>query len=176
MPTSSRTPSFSPTPVDRSSVSLIPWLIAGVAVLLIVGAILLKSHGDSGPRGVHGPLPLDPHASDLTFSAIQMSESTSLSGGKSTFIDGQVKNTGAKTITGVTVQVLFSNDMQLPPQVETLPLTLIRTREPYVDTESLGAAPLTPGSEREFRLIFEDISSNWNQQLPEIHAVRILDK
>jgi len=63
--------------------------------------------------------------------------------------------------------------MALPPQIETLPLALIRTHEPYVDTQLVSAAPIAPGDDREFRLIFEDINSNWNQQLPEIHVVHV---
>ena len=61
----------------------------------------------------------------------------------------------------------------MPPQVETTPLNLIRTHEPYIDTQPIADAPLAPGDEREFRLIFEDIQSNWNQQLPEIHVVKV---
>ena len=102
-----------------------------------------------------------------------MIESTSISGGKSTFIDGHIRNTGPRTVTGATVQVLFANSEALPPQIETQPLTLIRTREPYVDTQLVGAAPLAPGDGREFRLIFESIGSNWNQQLPAIHIVQV---
>ncbi len=101
-----------------------------------------------------------------------MSESTSLSGGKSTFIDGHIRNTGSSMVTGVVVQVLFRNEEQMPPQVETLPLTLIRTREPYVDTQPVSAAPMRPGDDREFRLIFESIPANWNMQMPEIHIVK----
>lgn len=76
-------------------------------------------------------------------------------------------------MTGVTVQVIFRNDEAMPPQVETVPLMLIRTREPYIDTQMVGAAPLKPGDEREFRLIFESIPSNWNYQMPEVHVVRV---
>jgi hypothetical protein len=101
-----------------------------------------------------------------------MSESTSLSGGKSTFIDGVVSNTGSSTVSAVTVQVLFKNEEQMPPQVETIPLMLIRTREPYVDTQTVGATPLKPGDVREFRLIFESIPANWNMQMPEVRVVR----
>jgi hypothetical protein len=57
--------------------------------------------------------------------------------------------------------------------VETLPLSLIRTREPYIDTQPVSAAPLKPGDDREFRLIFEAIPTNWNMQLPEIRIVRV---
>jgi len=57
--------------------------------------------------------------------------------------------------------------------VETLPLSLIRTHEPYIDTVPVSAAPLKQGDQREFRLIFETIPENWNQQTPEIHLVKI---
>ena len=56
------------------------------------------------------------------------------------------------------------------PQVETVPLTLIRTHEPYVDTEPVSAAPIKAGEVREFRLIFENIGANWNQQTAADHG------
>ncbi len=102
-----------------------------------------------------------------------MSESTSLAGGKSTFIDGHIKNTGNQTVTGITVQVLFHNNEAMPPQIETLPLSLIRTREPYVDTQPVSAAPLKPGDERDFRLIFESLPANWNMEMPEIRIIQV---
>jgi hypothetical protein len=71
------------------------------------------------------------------------------------------------------VQVLFQNEEQMPPQVETVPLTLIRTREPYVDTEPVRVEPLKSGDEREFRLIFESIPANWNMQMPEIRVIKV---
>ena len=158
----------SPAPRPAPS-SLLPWIIAGGAVLLFVLALALFSHKPPSDRNALRPL--DSYAPKLVFSALQMSESTSLSGGKSTFIDGRLRNTGDRTLTSATVQVLFANDETLPPQIETVPLALIRTREPYVDTQPIAASPLAPGDEREFRLIFENIESNWNQQLPAIHLV-----
>lgn len=147
-------------------------LIASGAVALILAIVFLMSRGHKtvAPGTI---LPLDPAAATLPISDVVMSESTSLSGGKSTFIDGHIRNTGTKTVTGITVQVLFRNDVGMPPQVETLPLSLIRTREPYVDTQPVAAAPIAPGQDREFRLIFENISSNWNVQIPEIHITGV---
>jgi hypothetical protein len=113
------------------------------------------------------------YAPNLAFSHVQMSESTSLSGGKSTYIDGHVTNNGKQTVTSVNLHVVFKNNEAMPPQIEITPLNLIRTREPYVDTQPVSAAPLAPGAEREFRLIFENINSNWNQQEPEIHVVGV---
>jgi hypothetical protein len=163
---------FSSRPPERTPVNPVPWVIAGVVVLLGIVALLVMGHRTAGapPNTV---LPLDPHAATLTLSGIQMSESTSLSGGKSTYIDGRIKNAGDKSVTGATVQVLFANDMALPPQVETVPVALVRTHEPYIDTQPIADAPLAPGDEKEFRLIFENVASNWNQQLPEIHVVKV---
>ena len=118
-------------------------------------------------------LGLDPYASNLKFSEIKMSESESLSGAKVTYIDGQVTNAGPRTVTAAGLQVLFANDAQQPPQVEDVPLTLIRTHEPYTDTEAVSAAPLVPGAGHEFRLAFEDVSPSWNQAYPEIHVTSV---
>ncbi|ADW70489.1 DUF2393 family protein [Granulicella tundricola] len=161
---------FTPPTPERTSSPILPIAIAGLVVVLILAGILLATHRKPAlnPNAIH---PLDPYAASLPITGIVMSESTSLSGGKSTFIDGHIRNTGNRTISSATVQVLFANDAQLPPQLETLPLAVIRTHEPYVDTQPLSDAPLKPGDDREFRLIFENINSNWNQQLPEIHVI-----
>jgi hypothetical protein len=159
-------------PLARSSgMPLSAWLIAGAVVLAVLGGLLLAGHRKAPV--ITGVQPADAYASSLPLSQLQMSESTSLSGGKSTFIDGHIRNAGSSVVTGVMVQVLFHNEEQMPPRVETLPLALIRTREPYVDTQPVGAAPLHPGEEREFRLIFESIPANWNMQMPEIRVIRV---
>jgi hypothetical protein len=161
---------FTPRTPERNSSPILPIAIAGLVVLLIVGGILFATHKKPA-AALNAIQPLDPYAASLPISGIVMSESTSLSGGKSTFIDGHIRNTGTRTLSAATLQVLFANDVQLPPQVETLPLALIRTHEPYVDTQLLSDSPLKPGDDREFRLIFENINSNWNQQLPQIHVI-----
>ncbi len=147
-------------------------IIAGAVVLALLAASLFLTRSRGGaPAGA--VLPLDPYAADLSLSALAMSESTSLSGGKSTFLDGHIRNTGQKIVLAATVQVFFRNDENLQPTVETLPVTLIRTREPYIDTEPISAEPLKPGDDREFRLIFETLPANWNTQLPEVHVVSV---
>ena len=171
------------SPADRSGLTsaasatrgeraLLPWIVAGLLITgLAVAAILLSQRKPGVPAGGQAR---DDYADRLTLSDLQMSESTSLSGGKSTFIDGQVRNSGSETVSGATLQVSFANDEALPPQTVTLPLALIRTHDPYVDTEPLSAAPLAPGSSHEFRLIFEGVAANWNQQLPSIRIVHVL--
>lgn len=147
--------------------------VAVVAVALAVVLLLPRAGRNAPPVPPNTVLPADPYAENLAFTQLAMSQSTSLSGGTSTFIDGHVRNTGAETLIGVTMQVLFRNDVGLAPQVETLPLTLIRTHEPYVDTEPVSAAPLKPGDEAEFRLIVETVSANWNQEMPGLKVVHV---
>ena len=148
------------------------WGVAGLAVLaVIVGLVFATRHKSQAPPNTIQPLAA--YAAELPLSQLAMSESTSLSGGKSTFIDGHIQNSGPQTVSGVTVQVIFRNDEAMPPQVETLPLSVIRTREPYVDIQPISAAPLKPGEERDFRLIFESIPGNWNTQMPEIHIISV---
>lgn len=162
----------SPKP-EVSSAPVLVWILAALVVFLSAGFIVLhnRSHATPDTKTLR---PLAPEAGDLALSGIIMSESTSLSGGKSTYIDGHVRNVGVHTINNVTVQVLFGSfDASQPPQLETTPLTLIRTHDPYIDTEPMMASPLAPGQEREFRLIFEDVSPNWDQQVPTIHVVQV---
>jgi hypothetical protein len=150
------------------------WLVAGAVVLVVLGALIFA--GRKKPGDMKGLQPPAAYAASLPLSKLAMSESTSLSGGKSTFIDGIVGNSGSSTVSAVTVQVLFKNEEQMPPQVETVPLMLVRTREPYVDTQMVSASPIKPGEEREFRLIFEAIPANWNMQMPEVRVVRVETK
>lgn len=168
-------PVFSPQETEKGQgMPLSAWLIAGAVVLVVLAGLVIAGRRKS-PE-IKGIQPSAAYAASLPLANLEMSESTSLSGGKSTFIDGRIRNTGTSTVVGIVVQVLFRNEEQMPPQVETLPLTLIRTREPYVDTQAVSAAPLRPGDDREFRLIFESIPANWNMQMPEIHIVRVETK
>ena len=139
-----------------------------VAIVIAVLVALSTRHRAVDPNQEQ---PLAPYASSLVLSQLTMSESTSLSGGKSTFLDGHIANRGTHTVSAVTVQVFFRNDEGMPPHLEVLPMTLIRTRAPYVDTQPVSASPIRPGEDREFRLIFEAIPENWNTQLPDVHVI-----
>ena len=145
--------------------------IASVALVILATFLVLLGRRHAPPANV--VLPLAAYGANIAFTSPQMSESTSLSGGKSTYIDGHVTNHGQSTVTGITVQVLFRNDEAMSPQVETVPVSLIRTREPYIDTQPVSADPLGPRAEREFRLTFENLASNWNQQMPEIRVIGV---
>ena len=147
--------------------------VAGLLVLGLLSGVVLVRRSSSAPEPLNFESPADPYAANLEFTQLAMSESTSLSGGKSTFIDGRVRNSGSDTVTGVTVQAIFRNNEGLPPTVVTLPLSLVRTHNPYLDTEAVSAAPLKPGNDAEFRLVCDMVPANWNQQMPDIHPIRI---
>jgi len=166
---------FGSRPPERAPIPVAAWAIAGLVVLAVVVGLLFVGHRKPS-AALNSIQPLAPYAASLSLSQLAMSESTSLSGGKSTFVDGHIQNNGNQTVTGITVQVIFRNDESMPPQVETLPVSLIRTRQPYIDTQPVSAAPLKPGDGQDFRLIFEDISANWNMQMPEVHAIQVTEK
>lgn len=166
---------FTPKPTESGSNPIVAWVVAGLVVLFAIGTLLLVTHKKASAPG-NVIQPLDAYAANLPLSQAAMSESENISGGKYTYIDGHIRNTGNQTVTGITVQVLFRNDVQLPPQIETQSLALIRTHEPYIDTQPVSASPLRPGDDREFRLTFETIPGNWNYQMPEVHIVQVTTK
>lgn len=154
---------------------IVPLAIAGAIVLILVAALAFFTRGN-GRHTTNQVLPPDPRASSLAITDTKMSQSSNIAGGTSTYLDGHITNNLPVTVTAVTAQVIFRNDIALPPQVETTSVFLIRSRDPYVDTQSISAAPLAPGAGADFRLTFESLSSNWNQQMPEIRLIQITSK
>ncbi len=154
--------------------SLLPWIIAGVVVLVGIGVLLLAGgHKTVANPGGAGLAPPAAYASHLVLNHVQMSESANLSGGKLTYLDGEIANHGDQTLRAITVQVAFHNAGTQLAQKETMPLNLIRTRQPYVDIQPVSAAPLTPGATREFRLIFDHVAEDWDQQYPEVRVIAV---
>jgi hypothetical protein len=152
--------------------SWMPWIVAGSVVVVVLALLLILGHhsGTAVEPGGVGMAPAAPYAANLPLTELEMSQADSFSGAKATYFDGKIANHGNQTIRGVTVQVGFRNDLNQLERVVT-PLSLIRTREPYVDTEPVSAAPLKPGDVQAFRLIFDSVPADWNQQLPEIRII-----
>jgi len=169
---------FSPHgPEEREPRSTLPWVIAGGVVLIVLGLIVAFGHRNApaNPGGA-GLAPPDPYAVNLPITNVHMSQAGNLVGGQTTYIDGQITNKGTKTVTGITVQVAFHGFTEPIAQKSTMALSLIRTREPYVDTEPVGAAPILPGQTRDFRLIFDSVPQDWNQNYPEIRVIQVTSK
>jgi len=158
----------------REPRSVLPWVIAGIVVLLVLGFFLARGHHGPPPNpGGAGLASPDAYAASLPISNIQMSEASSVAGGKATYVDGMIANKGDKTVSGITVQVAFRDFTNQLVQKETMPLNLIRTHEPYIDTQPVSAAPIKPGETREFRLIFDHVADGWNQNYPEIRVIEV---
>jgi hypothetical protein len=151
-------------------------IAAGVVVVIAVAVILLLEHGRKPAAVTPVSTAPDPYAASLPVSGLKMSESANLAGGKVTYVDGHIANKGNRTVTGITVQVLFRDPAKEVTQNETRPLKLIRTRDPYVDLEAVSAAPLQPDDERDFRLIFDAVSPDWDGAYPEIRIVGVVSK
>lgn len=143
--------------------------IAAVVVVIVIVALLVVGRRGSGPAAGAA------YATNLELTNLQPSQSESLSGGRSTYLDGHIVNHGNQTVTGVTVQAAFGVDGG-QPQMLTAPVSVIRTREPYVDTQPLSAAPLAPGAGADFRLIFEGVGDNWDQKTPTVKILEVSTK
>jgi hypothetical protein len=153
------------------------WLPVAVAAAIVLAVLIvlvfLFGRGKSGPAATPINAKLDPYANNLPISQLAMSESSNLAGGKVTYLDGHIGNTGNRTVTGITLQVLFRDDAHEVAQNETQALKLIRMRDPYVDVEPVSAAPIRPGRSADFRLIFDTVAENWNGEYPEIRIVHV---
>ncbi|MGO9438417.1 MAG: DUF2393 family protein [Terracidiphilus sp.] len=172
----------------RPEIDLIPrietrernWLplaiAAGVVVVLAAVVILVFEHGRKPVAVTPVSASPDPYAASLPISGLVMSESGNLAGGKVTYVDGHIANKGNRTVSAITVQILFRDSAKEVTQNETQPLKLIRTRVPYVDLEPVSAAPLLPGDERDFRLIFDAVSPDWDGAYPQIRILRVNSK
>ena len=143
--------------------------VIAVAILLVV----VFQHGKSEIKVTPVNAPLAPYAANLPISNLSMSEAANFLGGKLTYLDGHIVNKGTRTVTGVSVQVLFRDFSGEVAQNETQSLKLIRTRQPYVDVEPVSSDPLKPGEGHDFRLIFDTVASTWNGVMPEVRIVHV---
>ena len=148
-------------------------IAAGVVVAVVVGLVLYFGHGKSAPTVMPTSTAVDPYSADILITGLAMSESSNLAGGKVTYLDGHIANHGNRTITGITVQILFRDVAREVTQNETQQLKLIRMRDPYIDVEPVSAAPLKPGYGQDFRLIFDSVSPDWDGAYPELRIIHV---
>ena len=169
-------PGFGQT--KEESRSYLPWIIAG-AVVVVGLALLVVFGGKKTPPTNPGGATLasaDPYAASLPITNLKMSESSNFAGGKVTYVDGHLANSGSKTVTDITVQVAFRDFGNQLVQKETMPLSLIRMREPYVDTQPVTADPIKPGDQRDFRLVLDHVAADWSGQYPEVRIIQATAK
>ena len=152
---------------ERDS-NLRPILLGVALVIIVVGAIALLNRGN--PRGASAP---HPYAANLKPSDLKMSAAENFVGASVTYIDGNVTNSGDKTVTHAIVHVAFKNSLGEVAQAEDVPLHVLQTNGPYPDAVDLSLSPLAPGQSKPFRLTFEHISSDWNQAYPDLQVTDV---
>jgi hypothetical protein len=120
-------PDFIPS-AENERRNWLPLGLAAAIVLLVAGALILGlEHGNARGKATVTPInaPLDPYAGNLSLTRLAMSESSNLAGSKVTYLDGHIINQGTRTVTAITVQVLFRDFAHEVAQNETQPLKLI---------------------------------------------------
>jgi hypothetical protein len=152
----------------------VPLAIAAFVVVAVTALLVVVfEHGKAANNATPINAAQDPYAASLPVTGLAMSTSANFIGGKLTYLDGHIANTGSRTVTGITVQVLFRDPASEVVQNETQALKLIRIRDPYVDVEPVSAAPLKPGDSHDFRLIFDTVADNWDGAYPQIRILHV---
>jgi hypothetical protein len=171
-----------PSPDSDTEPSSGPWigLAVGFAIIVaVVGYLIYSSRTGSrrpAPPAVMQQAPSDPYAARLEISKLRMAQAENMLGGSSTYVEGDVRNTGDKTVTGATAEVTFRNSLNEVVQRENQILRVVLARAPAIDVGPLNLSPLKPGEAKEFQLIFEHVSADWNGQHPEVRVTTVTTK
>ncbi len=161
-------PALQPAPEPESNV---PWKAIGIGValmLVVVVTVVLLGRKSAPPP----PTP-DPYAASLQFTDLHLQVAQNFAGGTVRYLDGSVTNTGNGTATHISVQVVFKNSLGEVVDKPVVPLRSLVNRGPYLDMEDLETRPLRPQETRQFRLVFEHISQDWNHQYPDLQVVGV---
>lgn len=161
-----------PTPIaEERDTSKRTILVAIAVVVGVAGTVALILR--EAPRQKAGP---PPYAANLKFSDLKMSQAQNFVGATVTYIDGTLTDSGDKTVTHAVVQVTFQDLYGQVAQIETVPVKVLQTGGPYLDTVDLTVSPLSPGQSKQFRLIFEHLSGQWNQAYPDLQITDVTVK
>ena len=160
----------SPVATERDTSRRTILIAIGVVVAVAgIAALILRE----APRATSGP---PPYAASLKFSDLKMSQAQNFVGATVTYIDGTLTNAGDKTVTHAVVQVTFKDLYNQVAQIENVPVKVLQTGGPYLDTVDFAVSPLAPGQSKSFRLIFEHLSEQWNQAYPELQITDVTVK
>ena len=163
-------PVLQPAP-EAEPESAVPWkaIGIGVALMAVVVAVVILVGRKSPPPA----LTLDPYAAHLQFSNLHLQVAENFAGGTVRYLEGTVTNTGDRTVTHVTLQVVFRNSLGEVVDKPVVPVRPLVSRGPYMDTDDLEMHPLRPQESRDFRLTFEHVSQDWNREYPELQVVGV---
>ncbi len=158
------------TQQDRESNVAWPAIAIGFVFLTVaVGLFILLSHKQQ-IRATGTP---SAYAAHIQLQDVKLSQAENFVGGTVTYIEGQMVNTGDKTVNQATVETTFQNSMSEIVQQDELPLQVLDRGGPYPQAVDLRIAPLKPQQPREFRLTLSHVSSDWNQQIPKLTVMNV---
>jgi len=163
-------PNANPT-TERQDSSLRPILVGIVIVGIVVGILTMIFRAEQKK-----PAPPPAYAANLKFSDLKTSAAQNFVGATVNYLDGTIANSGDKTVIHAAVQVTFKDDMGQTAQREELPIRVLLTGGPYDDAVDLNLSPLAPGRSKPFRLIFENISAQWNHAYPDLQITQVTVK
>jgi hypothetical protein len=131
-----------------------------LALALLVAGSLLWFINRPRPAEASTPLSADAKAyvRNLKLTDVSLKATESYVGQTVTEIEGNIANTGARTVQHADVTCVFYNSYGE---------VILRERVPIV------VASLKPGETRAFRLPFDDIPGGWNNQMPQLVIARI---
>jgi hypothetical protein len=146
-----------------------PWIVALVVICFGLGLAFWLGRPPANSSGNR----VDPYAKYVVLGNVQVSQASNFAGDQLTYVDGTIENRGNRTITSLTLQAAFPNETGDAPQTLQAPVSLVRSRDPYVDTQPISSAPLAAGKSQDFRLVFDNVSPMWNQQPPPLRIIDI---
>jgi hypothetical protein len=150
-------------------------LIIGIAMVVVIGGALAVALLMRQPEKVAKPT--SPYVASVKLSDFKMSAAENFIGHTVSYVDGNVTNSGNKTVTHVVVEVIFQDSMgQVAQQEPELPLQVIRTNGAYLEPVDISVSPLAPGQTQPFRLTFDSISAQWNRNYPEMRVTDVTVK
>jgi uncharacterized protein DUF2393 len=162
-------PNLNPNPTtEPEESSLRPILVGIVIVGIVVGVLALIFRSEEKK-----PAAPPAYAANLKFSDLKSSAAQNFVGATVNYLDGVIANAGDKTVIHAVVQITFKDDMGQTAQREEVPIHVLRTDGPYDEAVDLTLSPLAPGESKPFRLIFENISAQWNHAYPDMQISEV---
>jgi hypothetical protein len=141
-----------------------PAVIALATMFSLAALYLLFFRGPaSSPSSVERHLPFgaaeQAYARKLQLQNFAMSEAENFLHQEVKYLDGDILNTGDRTLTGIEVVIEFQDDMKQ---------TALREIRPVL---SGPGASLAPGATAHFQVSFDHVPPSWNMQMPTVEVV-----
>jgi len=161
---------FSQPHFEPEGRSWVPLAVGAAVIIAVVLAIFFFGR----PRPQTGPPAIAQYAENLQVGDLKLSAAENFVGGSVNYVGGKIANVGPRVVTGITVEAVFRNSIGEIVQREQVPLLLTKIgMGGEADTTPLSASPLMPNQTRDFRLVFEHISADWNRGYPELRFIKV---